>query len=203
MKVLTIVVLCFGAAALIFSVAAFTVSAVAARKAGIIRAVFSCDLKWTVLRLILAALGICLVVGYANEARQHREHADDWETRGIAAYAEHYDVEVESLTDIAYANYELEITNSRKRALERQDIAWFHVAFSLCWALTGAMDGAFITKKGVRRFGELKTRAARLEAEDGKLLLYMENRAAPILKLPDNEENRGRFAGFGVSEAVS
>lgn len=203
MKVMTIVVLCFAAAALIFSVVAFTISAVAARKEGIIRAIFSRDIKWTVLRLVLAALGIFTVVCFANEAKQLREHADEWEERGIAAYAEHYDVEVESLTDIAYANYELEITNSRKHAQERQESAWFYCAFTLCWALTGAMDGAFITKKGVRVFGELKTRAARMEAEDGKLLLYEENRAAPILKLRDSEKNRERFAGFGISETAA
>lgn len=203
MKVLTIVVLCLGAAALIFAVVTFIISAVAARKDGIIRAVFPLDIKLTVLHLVLVAPGICLVVGYTNEARTLREHADDREEHGIAAYAEHYDVvEVDSLTDVAYANYEFEITNARKRAQEKQENAWIHVAFTLCWAFAAALNGAFITEKGVRRFAALKNKTALMKAEDGKLLLYEENRAAPILKLSDSEENRGRFAGFGISETA-
>lgn len=203
MKVSTTVLLCVAAAALVFCIVAFIISAVAARKDGIIRVVFPLDIKWTAARLVLAAFGVLMVIGYANEAKSLREHADDWESRGIAAYTEHYDVDVESLTDKAYANYELEIANDRRRADRRQDMAWFYIAFTLCFALFAAVDGAFITKKGVRVFGELKTRAARMEAEDGKLLLYEENRAAPTLKLRDSEENRERFAGFGISETAA
>lgn len=203
MKVSTIVLLCVAAAALVFCIVAFIISAVAARKDGIIRVVFPLDIKWTAARLVLAAFGVLMVIGYANEAKSLREHADDWESRGIAAYAEHYDVEVESLTDKAYANYELEIANDRKRADRRQDMAWFYVAFTLCFALFAAVDGAFITKKGVREFAAFKNKTALMKAEDGKLLLYEENRAAPILKLRDSEENRDRFAGFGISETAA
>lgn len=199
MKTFTIILLCAAAAALIFAVVTFIISAVTVRKDGIIRTVFPLDIKLTVLHLVLVALGICLVVGYTNEARTLREHADDWETRGIAAYAEHYDVEVDSLTDVAYANYEFEITNARKRAQEKQENAWIHVAFTLCWAFAAALNGAFITEKGVRRFAALKNKTALMKAEDGKLLLYEENRAVPVLKLRDSEENRGRFAGFDIS----
>lgn len=203
MKVSTTVLLCVAAAALVFCIVAFIISAVAARKDGIIRVVFPLNVKYTVPRLVLAAFGVCMVIGYANEVKTLRERADDWENRGIAAYAEYYGVEVDSLTDVAYANHKLEIANDRKRALEKQDMSWFYIAFTTCWALTAAVDGAFITKKGVRVFGELKTRAARMEAEDGKLLLYEENRAAPTLKLRDSEENRDRFAGFGISETAA
>lgn len=203
MKVSTIVLLCVAAAALVFCIVAFIISAVAARKDGIIRVVFPLNIKWTGPRLVLAAFGVFMVIGYANEAKSLREHADDWESRGIAAYAEHYDVDVESLTDKAYANYELEIANDRKRADRRQDMAWFYIAFTLCFALFAAVDGAFITKKGVREFAAFKNKTALMKAEDGKLLLYEENRAAPILKLRDSEENRDRFAGFGISETAA
>lgn len=203
MKTSTTILLCIAAAALIFCIVAFIISAAAAKKDGIIRAVFPLDIKWTVPRLVLAGLGVCMVFGYANEAAKLRERADDWENRGIAAYAEYYGVEVDSLTDVAYANHKLKIANDRKRAQEKQDMSWFYIAFTLCWTLTAALNGAFITKKGVREFATFKNKTALMKAKDGKLLLYEENLTAPILKLPDSKENRERFAGLGISETAA
>lgn len=203
MKTSTIVLLCVGAAALLFSIAAFIVSAAAAKKDGIIRAVFPLNIKYAVPRLILAALGICMIFGYANEAETLLERADDWETRGIEAYAEYYGVEVDSLTDVAYANHKREIENDRNHALQNREYAAIYFSFTLLCVLTAVLDGAFITKRGVREFASFKNKTALMKAENGKLLLYEENRVSPILKLSDSEENRERFAALRISEAAA
>lgn len=96
----SVFIICLGTAALLFIVIRAVVSAVKAKRSGIVRTVYPSNPRTLIIELIAVALGIANFITSGVQAMLSREYVSDIDARGIAAIAEHRRVTEEEL-DIA------------------------------------------------------------------------------------------------------
>ena len=191
------------AAVLYYSVCA-VISRVKAKKAGIIRVKFPMNTARFVCMAVCAALNVLLVIGRIDECAKYKNEMNDLQRLGLVAYYKEYlnwDLTFNSPEDEQIETGKL-LSEYREKYDHKRHIMECQAATAVLFALSALLNGAYITKKGVFIFGDIKPKNTSAVIEDemicfqsnGKLFDYT------MLKLPASEENLRLYSEFIVEE---
>ncbi len=194
---------CLAGAALIYFIFFFVISRVKAKKLGIIRVKFPANKKTLVCNLICAVLNIMLVVMRVDSCVKYAAAVNDLQTLGYREFQkEYYDL------DYTFESPEAEQSATEKLLSEYREkydherlIMELQTLTALGFACAALFNGAYITKRGVIMFGDIKPRKTAVCIKDGMLCFRSEGKNEyTMLRLPASEENLRLYSDFMVKD---
>ncbi|MCX4355564.1 MAG: hypothetical protein OSJ43_04980 [Oscillospiraceae bacterium] len=200
MNVWDIILICLMTAAVLWFGVFSVISRVRAKKAGIIRIKFPANITAFVCMAICAALNITAAVGSAVELPKIKKEMDDLQRLGFVDFhMEYYNWGLknpvspeteQSATEKLFNEYRVKYDRERNRT-ELQALC------ALLFAIAALFNGAYITKKGVFMFGDIKPKNTAAKVEDGQLCFSSRGKLEyTMLKLPATEENLRLYSEF-------
>lgn len=149
----SIMLIIMSSLSIIYYLVRTVISAVKAKKEGIVRTVY----PFKAAELIILAAGLALfalfIVFFASKAKPYSDFLNDLNARGTAPLAEYYGAsEVKSGSDIPEEQEPLLLSNAKKYCEHEiqhyMDKIVFAIVFAIELIAIAATDGAFITKSG-------------------------------------------------------
>lgn len=199
MNVWDIILICLAAAVILWFAVSSVISLVKAKRAGIIRVKFPANTKMFVCNSVCSALWIIIIVTNAGQCADYKKTMDAVRTLGFQKYHKEYlNWDVTPIPPATEQSATEELFNEYRekydRERNRQELRTLCAITSVIAAL---FNGAYITKKGIVMFGDLKPRDTAAKVEDGMLCFNSRGkREYTVLRLPASEENLRRYSEF-------
>lgn len=194
-----IILLCLGTAAIIYFAVSSVISLVKAKKAGIIRMIIPTNKTRFVCMAICAALNIMLVIGRAGECAEYKKPMDDLQRLGFQKFHKEYynwDVTSNSPEDEQNATEKL-LSQYREKYDRKRHMTELQALTAIFFTASALLNGAYITKRGVYIFGDIKPKNTAAKIEDGMLCFQSKGKHEyTMLKLPASEENLRLYSEF-------
>lgn len=189
------------AAVLYFSVCA-VISLVKAKRAGIIRVRFPANTARFVCMAVCAVLNVMLVVGRIDECTKYKKEMDDLQRLGFVEFHKEYYgwvVTSDSPEKEQFATEKL-LSEYREKYDKTRHIMELQTVTAVLFAFSALLNGAYITKRGVFMFGDIKPKNTAAVIEDGMICFQSNGKLFDytMLKLPASEENLRLYSEFIV-----
>lgn len=185
------------AAVLYFSVCA-AISLVKAKRAGIIRVRFPANTAGFVCMAVCAVLNVMLVVGRIDECTKYIKEMDDLQRLFVEFHNEYYGwvVTSDSPEKEQFATEKL-FSEYREKYDQIRHIMELQTVTAVLFIFSALLNGAYITKRGVFMFGDIKPKNTAAVIEDEMLCFQSKGKHEyAMLKLP--RKRRKSAAVFGV-----
>lgn len=205
MNVWDIIFICLMTAVVSWFVVFSVITLVRAKKAGIIRVKFPANTAPFVCMAICAALNITAAVGRSVELPELKKEMDDLQRLGFVDFhMEYYHLIVTSTTpeDEQYATEKL-LSEYREKYDRKRHMVIIQALAAISCSAAALFNGAYITKKGVFMFGDIKPRNTAAKVEDAMLCFQSKGKHEyTMLKLPATEENLRLYSEFMTEEKI-
>ena len=198
MQTRTLVVIILVAAVILYTVVAWIVMVIRAKKSGIITCRFTQSVKRTILYVLLMVIAGLQFFHYGAMAAERESVIADAKERGYTAFTEYEgwdgvwvtEGKEEQFSEWRIAFYTEKINDDRFAQ------TMFALAF-VCWLLEIFLSGFYITKDGVYVFGGFKARKFKAVLQEDKICLYTEKRPdKPFYRYKNTPENSELLADF-------
>lgn len=193
MNVWDIILICLMTAAVLWFAVSSVISRVRAKRAGIIRVKFPANTKVFVCHLICSAIWILLTVTSTVDLPELKKKVDDLQRLGFTQFhMEYYNLGVKNPVSSETEQYATEklLSEYRGKYDRERNRTELQALCSLGFAVAALFNGAYITKKGVFMFGDIKPRNTAVTVEDKMLCFQSKGKLEyTMLRLPASEEN--------------
>ncbi len=193
------------AAVLWFAVSS-VISRVRAKKAGIIRVKRPAKIDVFVCNTVCAVLGAVMTVSGIAPCVKQKKTIDDLERLGFVQFhMEYYNWGVKNPVspEIEQSATEKLLSKYREEYDRERNLTEARALLAVIFAVAAFFNGAYITKKGVYMFGDIKPRNTAAKVEDGQLCFNSRGKLeCTMLKLPATEENLRLYSEFMTEEKI-
>ena len=198
METRTLVVIILVAAVILYTVVAWIVMVIRAKKSGIITCRFTQSVKRTILYVLLMVIAGLQFFHYGAMAAERESVIADAKERGYTAFTEYEgwdgawvaEGKEEQFVEMKTAAYTEKINDYRFS----QTLYSF---IFICWFFQIFLSGFYITKDGVYTFGGIKAQKFKAVLQEDKICLYTEKRPdKPFYRYKNTPENREWLADF-------
>lgn len=199
MNVWDIILICLTAAVILWFAVSSVISRVKAKRAGIIRVKFPANSKTFVCNLVCSALWIIITVSDAGQCAEYKEKADAVRTLGFQKYhKEYFSLDVTPIPPATEQSATEKLFNEYREKYDRErNRQELRTLCAITFGIAALFNGAYITKKGIVMFGDLKPRDTAAKVEDGMLCFNSRGKHEyTMLRLPASEENLRRYSEF-------
>lgn len=199
MNVWDIILICLAAAVVLWFAVFSVISRVKAKRAGIIRVKFPANSKTFVCNLVCSALWIIITVSDAGQCAEYKETMDAVRTLGFQKYHKEYlNWDVTPIPPETEQSATEELFNEYREKYDRErNRQELRTLCTITFGIAALFNGAYITKKGIVMFGDLKPRDTAAKVEDGMLCFNSRGkREYTVLRLPASEENLRLYSEF-------
>lgn len=189
-------------AAILYFAVFSVISPVMAKRAGIIRVKFPANTSRFVCMAVCAALNVMLAIGRVDECTKYKNEMDDLQRLGFVEFhKEYYNfiVTSDSPENEQFATEKL-LSQYREKYDHKRHMVEAQAATAVLFALSALLNGAYITKRGVFMFGDIKPKNTAAVIEDGMICFQSNGKLFDytMFKLCASEENLRLYSEFIV-----
>lgn len=205
MNVWDIILICLMTAVVSWFVVSSVISRVKAKRAGIIRVKFPMNTKMFVCNLVCSAIWIIIIVSEAGLCAEYKEKMDAVQALGFQKYHKEYlNWDVTPIPPETEQSATEELFNGYRKKYDRERNGQeLRTLCAITFGIAALFNGAYITKKGVFMFGDIKPRNTAAKVEDAMLCFQSKGKHEyTMLKLPATEENLRLYSEFMTEEKI-
>lgn len=204
MNVWDMILICLMTAAVLWFAVSSAISRVRAKRAGIIRVKFPVNTKVFVCHVVCSAIWIIIIFLYSGQCSEYKKEMDDLLRLGFLDFHKEYYgmtfITHDSSWDEQAATEKL-LNEYREKYDRERNRTELQALCALGFGIAALFNGAYITKKGVFMFGDIKPRNTAVTVEDKMLCFQSKGKLEyTMLRLPASEENLLLYAELITEE---